>query len=174
MMLLNQNPNARPAVPRFYRTFSRWESSALAAILKHMVHLGWILPAVGGYVGGILTTLMGHVGKYSYDKANELKELIVKVGQKITDIEGPRSRAQTWMSSTGASSATIWVNEDLSKYASELESKLELIRCYWLMRYLAQLPPKKNVEAAAKLMRELPQKPREHLAAAEKIRELLA
>jgi hypothetical protein len=144
-----------------------------------MVHLGWILPAVGG----ILTTLMGHVGKYSYDKANELKELIVKIGQKIADLEGPPSRTQTtgWMDLTGASSVTIRVNEDLSKYASELESKLELIRCFWLMQYLAQLPPKKNVEAVAKLLRELPEvekvgcdsQPRD-LCAAGKIKNLLA
>jgi hypothetical protein len=104
-----------------------------------MAHLGWILPAVGGYVSGILTTLVGHVGKYSYDQANELKELILKIRQEISAFEGPPSKTQStgWGNSQqGFSSVTIRINEDLSKYASELESKVELIRCYWLIRPL--------------------------------------
>ena len=62
-----------------------------------MAHLGWILPVVGvagGYLGGILTGIIGHVGKYSLDQATKLKELIVQISRAISDFENPKSFAQ--------------------------------------------------------------------------------
>jgi hypothetical protein len=77
-----------------------------------MAHFGWIFPVIV-YLGGILTGLYGHVGKYSLDKANELKELIVQIRLSISSFEYHPSQAKA-----------------LSNYASPLRSKLELIRCY--------------------------------------------
>jgi len=61
-----------------------------------MTHLGWILPTIGGYVGGILTGLFGHLGKYTFDKGSELKELIVKIKREISDFKGPPKRTVTY------------------------------------------------------------------------------
>jgi len=109
-----------------------------------MTHLGWIY-GVGGYIGGILTMLYGPVGKYSLDKANELKELIVEIRRSISDLKNPPSTNPQVKAFT------------LSNYASGLKSKLELIRGYGLIRYLhlVPLPPKRNIYKAAELLPQL-------------------
>jgi hypothetical protein len=101
-----------------------------------MAHPGWIFPVIV-YVGGILTGLYGHAGKYSLDKANELKELIVQIRLSISSFEYHPSQAKV-----------------LSDYPSDLRSKLELIRCYGLIRHLhlVPLPPKRNIYKAAELL----------------------
>jgi hypothetical protein len=51
-----------------------------------MAYLGWISGAVGvvvGFVGGTLTTF--YASKYFFDKANEVKELIVTARRFISD-----------------------------------------------------------------------------------------
>jgi hypothetical protein len=105
-----------------------------------MAHLGWIY-GVGGYIGGILTMLYGPVGKYSLDKANELKELIVEIRRSISDFENHRLKAS--------------LPKYLFNSASDLKTKLELIQWYGLIRYLARLPPKKNINKAAALLPQL-------------------
>ena len=102
-----------------------------------MAHLGWIF-GIGGYIGGILTMLYGPVGKYSLDQANELKELIVKIRRSISDLKQQSANPQA---------------KEFSTYASDLKSKLELIRGYDFIRHLhlVQLPPKENIYEAAKL-----------------------
>jgi hypothetical protein len=106
-----------------------------------MTHLGWIF-GVGGYIGGILTALFGHVGKYSLDQASELKELIVEIRLSISDFENH------WLKVSRAKA--------LYNSPSDLKSKLELIPWYWygLIRHLrlVRLPPKKNIYEAAELL----------------------
>jgi hypothetical protein len=101
-----------------------------------MAHLGWIFPVGSGYLGGILTGIYGHVGKYSLDQANKLKELIVRIRRSISALQNLHPKAS-------------------SGYASDLNSKLELIQWYGLIRHLARLPSKKNVCEAAKLLPKL-------------------
>jgi hypothetical protein len=106
-----------------------------------MAHHGWIfgvVGVVGGYLGGILTMLYGHVGKYSLDEANKLKELIVEIRRSISALKNLAPKVS-------------------SGYASNLNSKLELIRSYDLIRRLrlVRLPSKKNVCEAAKLLPKL-------------------
>jgi hypothetical protein len=126
-----------------------------------MAHLGWIFGVVG-YIGGILTALFGHVGKYSLDQASELKELIVEIRRSISDFENGRLPIPKVLA--------------LPNYGSDLESKLELIRWYsWIRNLrLVRLPPKKDVCEAAKLLTQLvplnPQAP----SIAKKIKDLLA
>jgi len=79
-----------------------------------MAHLGWIFPVIV-YLGGILTGLYGHVGKYSLDKANELKELIVQIRLSISSFEYHPSQAKA-----------------LSNYASPLRSKTWTHSVLWL------------------------------------------
>jgi hypothetical protein len=175
-----------PTIPCILARFFLLEPSALTAILKHMTHLGWVLPAIGGFFGGILATLFGHVGKYSLDKASELKELNVKIRREIAAFKDPNAgqlHTVGWKNSTGESSITTRINVDFPTFATDLESKIELIRWYALIRFLhlAQLPPKKKVEAAAKLLRQLPvhekidglQRSQEALSTAEEIERLL-
>ena len=142
-----------------------------------MAHLGWILPTIGGYVGGILTRLFGHLGKYTFDKGSELKELIVKIKRAISDFKGPPKRTVTH-SFPGASLESVRVTPIFSEYAFDLESKPELIRWYWLIRLLLRLPAKKNIDEAAKLLPRLCQVEEKHrqesLCTAEKIRKLLS
>jgi hypothetical protein len=141
-----------------------------------MAHLGWIFPVagvVGGYIGGILTMLYGHVGKYSLDRANELKELIVLTRRSISSFEN-----HTMFNPQSVAS-------DLSNDASGLKSKLELIRWYGLIRclHLVPLPPKRNIYKAAELLPRLsggvkpfgnPQIREEAPFLAKKIKDLLA
>jgi hypothetical protein len=157
------------AYPKF--TLSRSEA---------MTHLGWILPTIGGYVGGILTGLFGHLGKYTLDKGSELKELIVNIKREISDFKGPPKRTATYSFplGPGVSLESVRVTPIFSEYASDLESKPELIRWYWLIRLLLRLPAKKDIDEAAKLLPRLCQVEEKHrqesLSTAEKIRELLS
>jgi hypothetical protein len=158
-----------------------------------MAHLEWISHIgylVVGYVGGILTMLIKPVGKfcepaikYSFDKATELKELIVKIKREIEAFKGPPSRTavELWKLGLGpAVSSSDWIRSTpiFSEYALDLKSGLELIRWYFLIRYLVPLPPKKNVEEAAELLPQLSQveqkRYQEALATAEKIKRLLS
>jgi hypothetical protein len=144
-----------------------------------MTHLGWILPTIGGYVGGILTGLFGHFGKYTFDKGSELKELIVKIKREISDFKGPPKRTVTYSFPLGPGvSEPVRVTPIFSEYASDLESKPELIRWYWLIRLLLRLPAKKNIGEVAKLLPRLCQVEEKHrqesLSTAEKIRKLLS
>ena len=124
--------------------------------MKHTAHLGWILPVaggIGGYIGGILTMLYGPVGKYSFDKANELKELIVDIRQSTSEL-----MRRSISDFTNHPSLDPHVREVFSAYASDLKSKLQLIQGYDLIRCLrlVQLPPKTNIYKAAKLLPHLP------------------
>ena len=151
-----------------------------------MAHLGWIY-GVGGYIGGILTMLYGPVGKYSLDQANELKELIVEIKRAISNFENhpllPLSVSGSLSLSTPPLSLpSVRVDPAFSKYASDLKSKLELIRWYGLIRLirLVRLPSKKSICEAAELLPqlslvELGDQPRqEALSIAKKIMKLLA
>jgi hypothetical protein len=147
-----------------------------------MTHLGWILPTIGGYVGGILTGLFGHLGKYTFDKGSELKELIVKIKREISDFKGPPKKLVTYSSRLGPDASLdlelVRSTPIFSEYASDLESKPELIRWYWLIRLVLRLPAKKNIDEAAKLLPRLCQVEEKHrqesLSTAEKIRKLLS
>jgi hypothetical protein len=123
-----------------------------------MAHHGWIFPVVvqvgsylGTFLGGILTGIYGHVGKYSLDQAIELKELIVKIRWAISDAE---NHPVSLLLGPGFH---VGVNPDFPNCASDLKSKLELIRGYDLIRYLrlVRLPPKRKVFDAAKLLSQL-------------------
>lgn len=132
--------------------------------------------------------LIGHVGKYSLDQANKLKELIVDdIRRAISDFENhpllPLSVSGSLSLSTPPISLrSVRVDQAFSKYAADLKSKLELIRWYGLIRLmrLVRLPSKKNVCEAAKLLPqlsvvELGDQPRqEALSIAKKIKDLLA
>jgi hypothetical protein len=69
--------------------------------------------------------------------ADQCKELIVQIRLSISSFEYHPSQAKA-----------------LSNYASPLRSKLELIRCYGLIRHLhlVPLPPKRNIYKAAELL----------------------
>jgi hypothetical protein len=130
--------------------FFRWNLARLE-ILKHMAHLGWIFPVagvIGGYIGGILTMLYGPVGKYSFDKANELKELIVEIRRSTSDLRWPT------LDFANHPLFDPHAREVFSGYASDLKSKLQLIQGYDLIRCLrlVQLPPKTNIYKAAELL----------------------
>ena len=91
-----------------------------------MTHLGWIY-GVGGYIGGILTMLYGHVGKYSLDQANELKQLIGKIKQSISDFENQEFLPLSVLGSLSLSSPplslpSVRVDPAFSKYAADLKS----------------------------------------------------
>jgi len=150
-----------------------------------MAHLGWIFPAVGGYLGGILTTLFGLVGKYSLDRAGDLRDLIDKIRREVSDFEKPLSSIAVL--GPGFHGNSVRVNSDFSKYASDLKSKLDLIPWYsyvFLIRllHLVPLPPKKKIRKAAELLPQLPvqeevgdpQLRQEALSIAKKIKDLLA
>jgi hypothetical protein len=117
--------------------------------------------------------LYGPVGKYSLDQANELKELIVKIRRAISEAQ---NHPLSPLLGSGFHGAPIGGNSDFFNYASDLKSKLELIRGYDLIRHLrlVRLPPKKNVCEAAKLLSQLvfgnPQAP----SIAKKMMKLLA
>ena len=107
-----------------------------------MAHHGWIFPVVvqvAGYLGtflcGILTGIYGHVFKYSFDQATKLKELIIEI-RRFVSAYSPG----WWTKSEG---------QDPRTYSSSLKTKLELIRCYALIRRLVPLPPKQNVYQVA-------------------------
>jgi len=151
-----------------------------------MAHLsGWISHVVGGgvvgYLGGILTKVYGPVAKYSFDKANELKEVIVKIRREIDALEAP-PREITIQSSTGVPGVSLsdWQVRIIRfpEYVLDLKSGLELIRWYPLIRHLVPLPSKKNIEEAAKLLPQLFEVKREDyqkaLTTAKKIKKLLA
>lgn len=126
--------------------------------------------------------LYGPVGKYPFDQANKLKELIVDIRRAISNFENhplvPLSVSGSLSLSTLPS---VCVDPAFSQYASDLKSKLELIRSYGLIRLirLVRLPSKKNVCEAAELLPQLSlvelgdQQRQEALSIAKKILDLL-
>src|SRR5260370_12574122 len=98
---------------------------------------GWIY-GIALYAGGILTGIYGPVGKYAFEKANDLKELIVKTRGLVSDIKNPPANPE----------------KTFAQMASDLRTKLELTRFYDLIRYLllVPLPPHTNVLKAVEFL----------------------
>ena len=95
-----------------------------------MAYLGWISGAVGvvvGYVGGTLTTF--YAGKYSFDKANEVKELIVTARRFISDFEDRPTIYRQYHRQRFS-----WKWFEISKLASSLFGEYGFIRLLRLVR----------------------------------------
>jgi hypothetical protein len=76
----------------------------------------------------------------SYDQAIKLREVVTEILQSIAEWENGK----------------LGVTKILAfkAYRSHLESKLQLIRGYVLIRFLTRIPPKKNIYAVCAILPE--------------------